>query len=400
MKSSSRIVSFVVLLKISVTLLLFGSLEGQPFSGFDSASLTPVHNIQGEWGLKIVVLNVGQADAILVIAPNGDVVLIDAGRSNAHGNQIADFLEASQLNGVGNIKTVNLLYSTHYDADHIGGLKQLKARGFAIRKAFDQGLSTARTPVTAAGNRSTYGKYVTAVGDPNNNYQQDPGESDFCRNRIEFGHTESIGQNDLVQIRCVAVRGDTEGTSEDINLDPSQGSINENPGSIALIIRLGDFELYTAGDQTDDDWKHEPEAEEAVIDSGAIHGGNDIDVLKVSHHGSDTSTSDAIAEELDPEVAVISTKFSGAKLPKKTTLKQLEENRCFVLITGDGHDPSTNTFTGSSHSEDDGYTPSTSAVFNNQGNVTILVSPDGSRYTVFGGTFQRTFSAVDQDNHR
>ncbi len=125
---------------------------------------------------------------------------------------------------------------------------------------------------------------------------------------MAHGHLERIGLEDNVEIRCVAARGDTEGTANDLALIPATGgtTFNENPGSIALLIRLGEFEFYTAGDQTDDDWKSEPKVEESVLNSGAIRGGNYIDLIKVSHHGSDTSTSDALVESMDPEVAVIS----------------------------------------------------------------------------------------------
>ncbi len=387
--------------KGAVIALLFSvNATSQEFEGFDSDELDPVQNTEGSWGLKIVVLNVGQADEILVLTPNGDVALIDVGRSNAHGDQIANFLGESDLNCVGNLKTIDLLYTTHFDADHIGGIKRLRARGISIRKAFDQGLSERRNLQTASGNPTVYSKYVTAVGDPNNNMRQDAGEGEFARHRIEYGHTEKIGKEDLVEIRCVSVRGDTEGNDDDLDLDPSSADINENPGSIALLIRYGEFEFYAAGDQTDDDWKHEPAAEEGILESGAIPGGNDIDVLKVSHHGSDTSTSDALAEGLDPEVSVISTTFGRDRLPKKTTLKQLQENRSFVLITGDGQDPETEDYADSRHEEDDVFVVSTDAVFNNQGTVTILVSADGARYTVVGGTFMRTFSASDVDNER
>ena len=174
-------------------------------------------------------------------------------------------------------------------------------------------------------------------------------------------------------------------------------------------MRLGEFEFYTAGDQTDNDWKSKPAVEESIIDSGAIPGGHDVDVLKVSHHGSDTSTSHDFVAALDPEVAVISTKFTRSdKLPKKIALKQLQENRCCVLITGDGRnpdtgdpdDPDTRDFTDASTPDDDSFTVDSEAVFNNQGNVTILVSVDGGRYTVIGDSFAKTFSAVDGDNAR
>ncbi len=48
------------------------------FDGFEKPELPAVAS--DDWGLRIVVFNVGQADAILVTTPNGDVVLIDSGR--------------------------------------------------------------------------------------------------------------------------------------------------------------------------------------------------------------------------------------------------------------------------------------------------------------------------------
>ncbi len=387
---------------LSVTILFPSVLFGQGFTGFDSATLPPVSNSPGDWGLKIVVLNVGQADAILIMTPNGDVVLVDSGKYKKDGTQIADFLSSKTLNAVGNIKTVDLLFTTHYDQDHIGGLHGLVERGVRIRKAFDQGLSSKRHLTTATGSESVYGRYVAAIGDPNNNLKQDGDEPNFARHAIHYGHVEKTGLEDQVEIRCVSVRGDTKGDGHDFDLDPANGgsSFDENPGSIALLVRLGEFEFYTAGDQTDDDWKSKKAVEEAVLDSGAIVGGNDIDVIKVSHHGSDTSTSKALVEKMDPEVAIISTKFTkGDKFPKKIVLKQFQNNRCYVLITGDGTNPDTQDYTASSAtSEDDNFAALDTAVFNNQGNLTVLISHDGNRYTVIGDSFAKTFSAKDTDN--
>ncbi len=212
-----------------------------------------------------------------------------------------------------------------------------------------------------------------------------------------------LGSKKQVVIQCVAVRGDTKGTIFDKDLDPSnkKGTFNENPGCVALLIKLGEFEFYTAGDQTDNDWKtEEPAEEEAVLDSGAIPGGNDIDLLKVSHHGSDTSTSHALVQKMAPEVAVISSTFvKGQNLPKKISIKQFQDNNCYVLITGDGKNPKTHDYSDSQVTdEDDNFTALDTAVFNKQGNVMILVSTDGNRYTVVGASFSKTFSAKDGGN--
>ena len=118
---------------------------GQTFDGFDSSNLPQVTDAPGDWGLKIVVFDVGQADAVLILPPNGDVCLVDSGKTNSAGNEIADYLASQTLNSVGILKTVDLLYTTHYDEHHIGGLPKLVQRGIGIRKAFDQGISSKRS---------------------------------------------------------------------------------------------------------------------------------------------------------------------------------------------------------------------------------------------------------------
>lgn len=378
------------------------SLLADDFSGLESSSLEPVQNVPGEWGLKIVVLNVGQADAILVFAPNGDVCLIDSGKTKSAGKKIYDYLNTEELNGIGKLGTIDLLFTTHYDQDHIAGIAEAVSNGIKIRKAFDQGLSARRTVLTPTGKTSAYGKYVTAVGDPNNNLKQDDNEPGYVRHAIHFDHSEWIGIDDNIEIKCVGVRGDTKGTDFDIDLDPSDksGNFDENPGCISLVFRMGEFEFYTAGDQTDDAWKSKPAVEKSIINSGAIDGDNDIDVLKVSHHGSDTSSGKTLIQSLDPEIAIISTKYiKRQNLPRKITLKQLQDNNCYVLITGDGINPDIEDYNESIVTEeDDNWKASEDAVYNNRGDITVLVSKDGSRYTVYGDSFTRTFSAKDEDN--
>lgn len=375
---------------------------GQPFNGFDSATLEAVPDEPDAWGLKIVVFSVGSADAILILAPNGDVVLVDSGKTKTAGDIVADYLGDASANGVGVLKVIALLYTTHYDQDHIGGIKQIVDRRIGIRKALDQGLSTKRH------DKPFYTKYVKAVGDLNDNLVQDANEPNFVRHRIDFGHVERIRKEDNIEIRCVGVRGDTAGTANDImTLDPAtteDDDFNENPGSIALVVRLGEFEFYTAGDQTDNDWRSMPAVEESIIAAGAIPGGHDIDVLKVSHHGSNTSSSVDFVKAIDPEVAIISTKWHGGfKFPRKVVLKQFQDNRCFSVITGDSFVPGTTDFFASPTSEASDpavFTVNPNAVLNDQGDVAVLVSTDGKRYTVRGKSFAKTFSAVDADNGR
>ncbi len=385
---------------VAVALILPVNLLAKEFHGLESKTLSPVTDGSGKWGLKIVFFNVGQADAILLVTPAGDACLIDSGKTSENGKLIASYLGSKKDNKVGDIQTIDLLYTTHYDLDHIGGLPTIVDRDICITKAFDQGCSLQRH------GQKKYTAYITALGDPNDTLNMKKDEPDCVRHAIEYDYVEYLDEDKKVEIRCVAVRGDTKGNQKDLDLDPSNkpSEFNENPGCIALLIRLGEFEFYTAGDQTDDDWKKFPAAEEAVLDSGAIPGGNDIDLLKVSHHGSDTSTSRALVQKLAPEVVVISSAFVVKQnLPKRITLKNLQEEGCYVLITGDGTNDgeycnSNQKEAPKAFTECKDFVPSASAVFNNQGNITVLISPDGNRYTVIGAKFNKTFSAKDEDN--
>ena len=66
---------------LSALLFFPASSLAQAFIGLESKTLAPVSQDRDEWGLKIVVFDVGRADAILLLAPNGDAALIDTGKT-------------------------------------------------------------------------------------------------------------------------------------------------------------------------------------------------------------------------------------------------------------------------------------------------------------------------------
>lgn len=120
-------------------------------------------------------------------------------------------------------------------------------------------------------------------------------------------------------------------------------------------------------------------------------------MLKVSHHGSDTSTGELFVQSTKPEVAIISSTRTGNNLPKKTTLKTLQENGALTLITGKAT-KTNGKYHDSRNAADDDYRPDRNKVFDQRGRITVWVSDDGERYTVRtekGEYDEWTFSAVD-----
>jgi competence protein ComEC len=287
------------------------------------------------------------------------------------------------------ITDVKLGFVTHYDQDHVGGFTAFEDQSISFRSVYDQGPSMKRRGA------SVYSKYLDYVGDPDDDMLGDSDE-EFVRKTAQVSRNWKIGE---ARVRVLSVRGDTRGSDNDVDLDPSAASIDENPGSIALLVSLGDFELYTAGDQTSNDWKtHEPDTEIAVVNAGAIGDDSDIDVYKANHHGSDTSNGRAFVQALSPEVAVVSSKYTkGHKLPKLVAIKQLADAGARIYVTGEGQGPA-GLFTRSTvTTEDDIYSPPVSQVINRSGDVHILVRSDGERYRVFGGGRWCEYSAVDSE---
>ncbi len=67
---------------------------------------------------KVVFLDVGQGDSILIMSPHGRVALIDSGKYENIGEKVARYLPIGKRN-------IDLLIATHPDLDHIGGMTTL-----------------------------------------------------------------------------------------------------------------------------------------------------------------------------------------------------------------------------------------------------------------------------------
>ena len=87
---------------------------GSESTSAPSASSTAVWSVSAAAGtLQVHYLDVGQGDSILILAPDGKVMLIDGGESNSGA---LAYLKAK------GITHIDLMVATHPHSDHIGGL--------------------------------------------------------------------------------------------------------------------------------------------------------------------------------------------------------------------------------------------------------------------------------------
>ena len=107
-------------------------------------------------------------------------------------------------------------------------------------------------------------------------------------------------------------------------LGPVKDYDNLNDESLVLRFDYGDSSFLFTGDQ-------ESDAEEDVLASGADV---DVDVLKVGHHGSNTSSSESFLAAVSPEIAVIQCgEGNEYGHPHLETLERLEAQNVTVYRT-------------------------------------------------------------------
>jgi len=227
--------------------------------------------------LEIHTINVQQGNCTLVIGPGDIMVLLDSGRSQKGNNEIIPYLKSI---GLPPPKGLDYTISSHLDSDHIGGLDELIDAGYDVKKAnYFNGSEKSNSYITTYKNHCA----STTAGGP------EP---------VSPGMRIDLGQGAYIEILASNGALDKVG---DLGIDPDE----ENDLSIALLVKYGNFEYVWAGDLG---WVIEnPLAILATLIEGSpLPPTEGVDVLAISHHGSESSTGCAWMNLLKPEVALIS----------------------------------------------------------------------------------------------
>jgi beta-lactamase superfamily II metal-dependent hydrolase len=216
-------------------------------------------------GLTVVMVDVGQGDGVVVRAPDGTVHVFDAGPEGAGVTQMLPAIAQLQPSGYG------FTVLSHFHTDHIGGLDDVLSLPF--HTALDRG------DVNRASN-SSINSYLAAAGPR--------------RQQVVVGTVYALGGG--ATMRCLTANGSIAGGGF-VNPAASQ---EENARSVAVRLDYGSFSMWIGGDLTGGG------NGTADVESPAALACGDVDVYKLNHHGSNTSTNQNLVVRLSPELAVVS----------------------------------------------------------------------------------------------
>ena len=224
--------------------------------------------------LNIIFFYVGQADCTL-IKLNDDVILIDAGNNN-DGKNVVSFLQEK------GITQIDYLIGTHADEDHIGGIDD-------IINSMDIGTFL-----------------IPTIGENGTDY----------KNAVETAKDKNI------QIKH-PTRGDIfyfENAQFEVMSAMEEEGTSDNNSSLVIEFTYNNTTYLFMGD-----------AETEVENSRSW---NKVNVLKVGHHGSNSSSSTKFLEQVNPEYSIIEVgKNNSYNLPSDKAIKRLEESGTQVLRT-------------------------------------------------------------------
>ncbi|MBR3117644.1 MAG: MBL fold metallo-hydrolase [Oceanobacillus sp.] len=245
---------------------------------------------QKESYFEVHFLSVGQADAILV-ACDDHYMMIDCGTKSKR-------LEIDLYLKEQGVDYFDYLVCTHPDSDHYGGFEGV------------------------LNNRKVGTIYCSTSGKDIDNIEFNKFSNEGKIKVPTIGKTLKLGPISIeVKKPTTFMLGSAFVEVLAVNIDEN----SKNDSSIVLMITYGNNKFLFTGDA-------EKKTEKYLVENKDIK----CDVLKVAHHGSFTSSSDAFLQKADPKYAVLCVS-EGNDPPYKEVLDRLDDREILYFRTDNGH---------------------------------------------------------------
>ncbi|MFE1242971.1 stalk domain-containing protein [Fictibacillus sp. NPDC058756] len=201
--------------------------------------------------MKVHYIDVGQGDSIYIKGPEGEDIIIDAG-GKGKGDEVVSYLQSQKVDDI------EIMISTHPDADHIGGLDEVLA-AYKVESVYAPQVSHTT---------QAYEDFLLAV------------------------------KNEGLTIKAAktGVLLNVKGVSAKFIAPYRDYGTNINDWSAVLHVTYNQKSFLFTGDA-------ELASEKDMIASKQLLK---ADVLKVSHHGADNGSSEEFLKLVQPKYSVIS----------------------------------------------------------------------------------------------
>lgn len=248
MKNKKAVLLLIVFLLSIVVLCAVFLFLLRVDPGIDEEAERELKKVEVTHPLTVHFIDAGQGDATLLQGPDF-TILIDAGRHD--DDKVIRYLKSTS------IQHLDLLIGTHPHADHIGQFPQIM-EAYPVNEVWMSGdVHTTRT----------FERALDAILESDTNYTEP-----------RAGESYTIGSA-IVDV-----------------LHPGKLNGDLNHGSIVVRITFSDVSILFMGDA-------ELLAEEEILRS---EHPVQVDILKIGHHGSRSSSSKEFLQKVDPDIAIYS----------------------------------------------------------------------------------------------
>lgn len=245
-----------------------------------SSAITPLQKATAVTKtMKVHFIDVGQGDGIYIKAPNGEDIVIDAG--NKDGSDVVAYLKKQKVDDI------EVMISTHPDADHVGGLDEV-LKAYKVESVYAPKISHTT---------QAYKDFLTAVK----------------REGLQINAAIAGKTLNIKNVKAVFVAPVKSYSKSDLNNWSAVLHLTYNNNSFLF---TGDTEL------------------KSEVDMVASKRTLKADVLKIGHHGAKETTNTAFLNAVKPKYAVISVgKKNSYGHPTSPVLSRLKQVKATVYRT-------------------------------------------------------------------
>ncbi len=264
-----KLISYI----FSIVFILLVSLF---YYSYNTSNSSSNKDVKLDYVINVHFIDVGQGDATFIELPNNECMLIDAGE-RSYGDVVKNYIEKLGYS------SIDYVIGTHPHTDHIGGLEN-------IINSF--GIGSIYMPMVTS-NSKTFESLINTISSKDlkiNSARDDVVLFDYNNLKGYFVAPVSSNYSDL------------------------------NNYSAVLLLRYGNVSFLFMGDAE-------------ILSENEINDNIDVDVVKIGHHGSISSSGSSLINRVSARYGIISVGKNSYGHPSDEVISRWSDNGTYIYRT-------------------------------------------------------------------